>query len=75
MNIKSQKNQTIESEITPKMIEKALGKGNRDYDILMMRLSGKKLQEIADVYGVTRERIRQIETKLILKVEMLSQHG
>ena len=31
--------------------------------------SPKTLQEIADTYGLTRERVRQIEAKIILKLK------
>lgn len=37
----------------------------RDRDLVMRRLQGEQLQTIADVYGLSRERIRQIEVKLL----------
>ena len=38
-------------------------KGNREFDIYVDRANQKTLQEIADNYGLTRERVRQIEAK------------
>lgn len=38
-------------------------KGNREFDIYVDRANKKTLQEIADNYGLTRERVRQIEAK------------
>lgn len=38
-------------------------KGNREFDIYVDRANKKTLQEIADNYGLTRERVRQIESK------------
>ena len=32
-------------------------------EILQARLSGKILQEIGDIYGITRERVRQLSLK------------
>lgn len=40
---------------------------NRASDILKMRLDGMTLEETGNKYGVTRERIRQIESKYIKK--------
>lgn len=34
----------------------------RDWDVLVMRREGKTLQEIAGLMGITRERVRQIES-------------
>ncbi|MBO5957292.1 MAG: hypothetical protein J6Q39_07035 [Bacteroidales bacterium] len=34
--------------------------GERSIDIWLMRKSGMKLREIGDIYGISRERIRQI---------------
>ncbi len=38
-------------------------KGNREFDIYIERANNKTLQVIADDYGITRERVRQIESK------------
>ena len=38
-------------------------KGNREFQIYISRANKKTLQEIADSYGLTRERVRQIESK------------
>lgn len=38
-------------------------KDNREFEIYIDRANKKTLQEIADKHGLTRERIRQIETK------------
>ena len=38
-------------------------KGNREFDIYVDRANKKTLQEIAHNYGLTRERVRQIEAK------------
>lgn len=35
----------------------------REKQVLQMRLDGMTLQEIGKHFGVTRERIRQVETK------------
>ena len=43
----------------------------RDNDILNKRLSGMSLQEIAVICGVTRERIRQILRKTIVRIPNL----
>ncbi|MBU0506530.1 MAG: RNA polymerase factor sigma-32 [bacterium] len=47
------------------------GLGEKEKEIFQKRLFAevpKTLQEIADSYGITRERIRQIETRLISKM-------
>ena len=38
-------------------------KGTREFDIYIDRANKKTLQEIADTYALSRERVRQIETK------------
>lgn len=38
-------------------------KGNREFRIYIDRANKKTLQEIADSYGLTRERVRQVEKK------------
>lgn len=37
---------------------------NREQEMKLLRLQGKTLQEIGDIYHITRERVRQILTKL-----------
>ena len=39
------------------------GKDERAFEVFSLRTSGKTLEEIGSLYGVTRERIRQIEIK------------
>ena len=38
------------------------------WDVLQARLGGKTLQEVATGLGVTRERVRQIEGKILRKL-------
>lgn len=38
-------------------------------DVLHRRIAGDTLQSVADHYGVTRERIRQVEVRAMNKVE------
>ena len=40
--------------------EKYLDSSNRNGEITLKRLSGDNLQMIGDMYGLTRERVRQI---------------
>lgn len=42
--------------------------GNREWNILLQRLKGKTLQEIAKDFNLTRERIRQISAKSLNKM-------
>lgn len=44
----------------------------REKDILMLRLSGKTLEEVGSTYNVTRERARQVEKKAFDKVKSLN---
>lgn len=44
-----------------------LKKKERDYEVLKLRAERKTLESIGDSFGVTRERIRQIESKVIKK--------
>lgn len=37
-------------------------------DMVVLKLQGKSLQEIANKYGITRERVRQIENKFMLNI-------
>ncbi|MGL6099843.1 MAG: DNA-directed RNA polymerase subunit alpha C-terminal domain-containing protein [Fusobacteriaceae bacterium] len=41
----------------------------RDYSILWNRLEGKTLEELGDIFEVTRERVRQIEVKTLDKIK------
>ena len=41
------------------------------YKILYMKSKGNTLQNIGDVYGITRERVRQICSKLVSKLPLL----
>lgn len=43
----------------------------REFRILAKRLAGESLQDIADNYGLTRERIRQIARKTVCKFPLL----
>ena len=36
--------------------------------MVVLKLQGKSLQEIANKYGITRERVRQIENKFMLNI-------
>lgn len=40
----------------------------REFSILAKRLAGESLQNIANDYGLTRERIRQIARKTVLDI-------
>jgi len=47
----------------------------RDYKILKMRFSERKtLEEVAKYFGVSRERIRMIETKALDKIRELTKY-
>ena len=41
---------------------------NNHYDIVIKKLSGMTLEQIGQEYGLTRERIRQIEAKALRKL-------
>ena len=42
----------------------------REKEVIHLRYAeGKTLSEIGDIYGVTRERIRQVEQKALRKIE------
>lgn len=45
----------------------------RERDILQMRYSGRTLQEIGDKYGITRERVRQLQTRAEHKLKRMQQ--
>lgn len=59
-------------------ISKILPLKNKDFDIVYRRLFGETLESIAKNYGITRERVRQIESKykpyLISNKEWLELH-
>lgn len=44
---------------------------NREFDVFVDRANKKTLQEIADQYGLTRERVRQLEAKFFRKLTPL----
>lgn len=44
---------------------------NKDY--LILRLQGKTLQEIGDVFGVTRERVRQVLKKIVREIPHINE--
>ena len=60
-----------DEEITPEILDEMMSKlEDRQREILVMRYgldgqSGKSLQAVANMYGLTRERIRQLEVKAI----------
>ena len=45
----------------------------RERDILQMRYSGQTLQEVGDKYGITRERVRQLQTRAEHKLKRMQQ--
>lgn len=57
-----------EEESTPMRYLKDTPITSRENEILRSRLEGNTLAELGDKYGVTRERIRQILKKAILKI-------
>ena len=79
--------ETIEEEVIskkmkqelPLQLRKTLGKSQlsqRDIDVLLYRVgfytgSPMTLEEVGKIYGVTRERIRQIEAKALKKIRNL----
>jgi len=48
----------------------ALIKANPRFDALVLRARGQTLEEVGNEYGVTRERVRQIESKLLRKLNL-----
>ena len=42
---------------------------NKNYDILVMRAAGHTLLECGKFYGVTKQRVRQIEAKFLRKMQ------
>lgn len=51
--------------------KEALDLSEREKEVLGLRFSGKTLEEIGKDFGITRERIRQIQNKAIQKMEGL----
>lgn len=78
-------NYTKESDITEKDFQllenynKVYRKGSVFYrfpDVLKMRKEGKTLEQVARFFGVTRERVRQMEAKaiaIIIKLRRVSE--
>lgn len=64
---KSERNQSIEEsvEIT---LNDYLSSDFKRKDILLLRLEGKSLKEIGDKFGISRERVRQIVSKIVNKM-------
>ena len=44
---------------------------SRSFEILTRRIKGENLQEIGDMFGLTRERVRQILTKTVKKIPVV----
>lgn len=69
-----------EREDTIRLLNKAVEElGPREQRIIKLRYGledgqFKTLDEIGDMYGVTRERIRQVEMKAIKKLKWIIQH-
>lgn len=58
-------------EAFPAIIEKVLASDfltSREKEILQSRLEGKTLQIVGEKFGITRERVRQIEEKIKYKI-------
>lgn len=51
--------------------EKYLDSSNRNGEIILKRLSGDNLQMIGDMYGLTRERVRQILVQTAKKMPLM----
>ena len=51
--------------------EKNYAQDDRAAQILQLRLEGETLQDIGDLFGLTRERVRQITVKLVKKLPLL----
>lgn len=63
---------SFEEQLTEQLEEIAQ---DRNFDILIKRISGRTLQDTADEYGLTRERVRQIcikiENKIYIRIRPL----
>ena len=66
--------QSFEEQLAEQLEEIAQ---DRNFDILLKRISGRTLQDTADEYGLTRERVRQIcikiEHKIFMRVRYLAE--
>lgn len=63
-------------KITKELYENITKKNDRSYKVLKMRAQGKTLEEVGQYFGLTRERIRQIELKsLRISRLWLREHG
>lgn len=56
--------ETTVKDVSQRITNSVSDKNARSYEIFSMRNAGKTLEEIGQAFGVTRERIRQIEAKL-----------
>ncbi len=65
----------IRDEILKKIRDTGKANSERYYDVLKRRASGETLQSISDVYGLTRERVRQIESKTVKRANFQFQRG
>jgi hypothetical protein len=67
----SQDDKQIDMELVT--LEDFLKSDFKNKDYLILRLQGKKLQEIGDVFGVTRERARQVLNKIVRKMPHINE--
>lgn len=72
INIPEQKTSSNLSEKTSSLIE-VLNSDYKDIEILRYRLKGLTLNDIGELYGITRERIRQRQQKLLKKIGTISE--
>ena len=61
------------SMVLPSIITKIKDLEEKKQNIVLERLNGKTLQEIADIYNLTRERIRQIIEKIYSKTGLVKE--
>ena len=64
---KSERNQSIEESVAITLND-YLSSDFKRKDILLLRLEGKSLKEIGDKFGISRERVRQIVSKIVNKM-------
>ena len=64
---KSEGNQNIEESITITLND-YLSSDFKRKDLFLLRLEGKSLKEIGDEFGISRERVRQIVSKIVNKM-------
>lgn len=69
-----------ESKIIDKKVEEVsidledyLARDFKYKDYLILRMQGKTLQEIGDVYGISRERVRQVIQKIVEKMPYINE--